>query len=802
MSIYRYSWLIFLCLCSFYAHAQEKPKTPTIIGVKAAKPPPYRIKGFVFNVRNGEKIIGATIKVTGKNIDTLLASNYEGEYNLLLGPGIYTIQVTNVGFNTLEKLVKVLGPWRLNLRMKETTKTLEEVIVKSEAFDQNVSSKISGRNTLDLSSIKSLPPLAGEVDILKSLTLLPGVATTGETSSGFSVRGGGTDQNLILLGGAPLFNPSHLFGFFSSFNPDVVSNVSLYKGAAPTQYGGRASSVIDVSYKKGNFNHWEGNVSVGLVASRFSAGGPIVKDRWSIMTAGRIAYPNWLLNMSNDPNISNSEAGFYDANFITNYIINDKNDLEYSFYISNDNFTFASNVSNEWSNLAQVFKWNSTLSEGISTNITLIQSRYKSKRTDRSLANPFSIDAQVMHHQANFSMDWEITKTNLIKVGAQFIHLKNKMGDLAPEGDSNINPVNLEPEQGIEMGFFAQHDFDISNKFGISYGLRYSRFSDRGPATINEYLEGQPRSISSIIGTQDFDGGSVQSYDGFEPQIQVRYKLGNTTSVKGGFRQSFQYIHLITNTTSILPTDVWKLSDPFIAPQKVQQYTLGLFKNFTGNLYEVSLEGYYKNYDQLVEYRDGADLFVNPSIETELIPAQGTSYGIEFYLKKTRGRLFGWMSYTYARSLRTLDASFLSANLGQDDDFPANLDVPHTFNMVGNYRLGVNSIFSLVFTYSSGRPFTLPAGKFLYNGVDLPFFNERNNARAPSNHRLDMSIKFKIPSKKKVFNGDWTFAVYNVYGRANPFSVFFQDADGLPPQAFQLSIIANPFPTISYEVQF
>ena len=797
MSIYRYSWLIFLCLCSFYAKAQEKP---IIIGLKVAKPPPYLIRGAVFNVRNGEKIIGATIKVSGNSQDTLLASNYEGEYALLLKPGIYAIQVTHVGFNPVRKIVKVLGPWRLNLRMKETSQTLEEVIIKSEALDQNVSSKIAGRNTLDISSIKSLPPLAGEVDILKTLTLLPGVATPGEASSGFSVRGGGTDQNLVLLGEAPLYNPSHLFGFFSSFNPNVVSNVSLYKGIAPVQYGGRASSVVDVSYKKGNFNHWEGNASLGMVASRFSVGGPIVKDRLSMMTAGRIAYPDWLLQMSNDPNISNSEAGFYDANFIANYIINEKNDLEYSFYVSHDNFTFASNTSSNWSNLAQVFKWNSTLRESLNMNITLIQSRYRSKRTDRSLANPFSIAAQILHHQANFSLDWEASPKSLFKIGAQFTHLKNKMGDLEPEGESNINPITLEPEQGIEMGLFAQHEIDLSKNLGFTYGLRYSRFSDRGPATINEYLEGQPRSTSSVIGTREFDQGNIESYQGFEPQVQFRYKLGQTASLKGGFRQSFQYIHLITNTTSILPTDVWKLSDPFIRPQRVQQYTLGLFKNFTANLFEVSLEGYYKNYDQLVEYKEGADLFVNAALETELIPAEGTSYGLEFYLKKTRGRLYGWMSYTYARSLRTLDQTFLSGR--QDDHFPANLDVPHTFNLVGNYRLGVDAIFSLVFTYSSGRPFTLPAGKFLHNGVDLPLFSERNNARVPSNHRLDLSVQFKIPSKFKFLSGDWTFAIYNVYGRNNPFSVFFQDADGLPPQAFQLSIIANPFPTLSYEVQF
>ncbi len=790
-------WLIW-GFCSFtQLIAQERFK---IIGTKPVKPPPYNIRGEVFNPRSGEKLIGANITID--ELDTLVISDFEGKYSVPLFPGLYTFRVTVVGYETTIKKVKVVGPWRLNFRLKEEVTSLDEVVIESESADRNVSSKTVGKNVLDLESIKSLPPLAGEVDILKSLTLLPGVITQGEASSGFSVRGGGTDQNLLLLGGATLYNPSHLFGFFSSFNSSVVRNVSLYKGVVPASYGGRASSVIDVNYRKGNFGHWAGDVSAGIVASRFSAGGPLVKDKLSIMMAGRFAYPKWLLKQSNDPNISNSDANFWDVNFIASYLLNDKNDLEYSFYQSRDRFDFASQVTNEWSNRAHVIRWNSTLSEKLSLHVDLIQSRYRAARIDNEQANPIEIESKILHHQGNIALDWAPKENSLFKVGAQVTHIRNELGEQNPIGDSEALAIRLDPERGIEMGFYAQHEWDITQKLGITYGIRYSRFSDRGPGTVTTYDPNQPRSPNSITGSSEISSGSIQEYDGWEPRVQFRYTLSPSSSIKGGFSQSFQYIHLITNTNSILPTDIWKLSDPYIKPQQVRQFSLGLFKNLKGNRYEVSLEGYYKDLDNLVEYKEGADLFINPNLETELIPATGTSYGVELYIKKEKGRLNGWFSYTYSRIWRTVDNTFSVETLNEGRRFPGNLDSPHNFNFTGNYRLGANTTLSFIFTYSSGRPVTLPEGKFFYEGLDLALYNDRNNARAAANHRLDVSLKFKIPNKSKILNGDWTLGVYNLYGRENPFSVFFQDIEGAPPQAYQLSIVGSPFPTISYEVTF
>lgn len=789
----------FLLLFIFYSSLLSAQRNVND-GILRGADGPFDLKGVVYSIESGQPIVGANVVIERQQLGT--STNGDGEYSLSIYAGAYTIKVSNVGYTTITKTLNILSPRTLNFSLKTSVTELDELVFRSEKENQNVSSKSVGTSVLDVESIKTIPPLAGEVDVLKSLTLLPGVSTQGEASSGFSVRGGGTDQNLILLGGATLYNPSHLFGFFSSFNASIVQSVSLYKGVVPARYGGRASSVIDVSYKRGNFRNWEGNLSLGIVASRFSAGGPVIKDKLSIMTAGRFAYPSWLLRNSNDPNIANSNADFFDGNFIANYIINEKNDLEYSIYKSGDNFDFSNGTANEWSNFAQVLKWNSELSKNLTLNVSLIQSKYQSSLIDNSQVNAFEVESEITHNQANAELDWSISKTSNIKGGVQFTHLKNSIGDLKPIGASNVEPEFLEPEQGIEMGFYAQHDLDITEKIGFTYGLRYSTFSDRGPGTVNSYDPGRTRSLISITGSTEFDDGNIQNYDGIEPRVQFRYRVTPTLSVKGGASQSFQYIHLITNTSGSLPTDIWKLSDPFIKPQKVRQYSLGLFKNYRNNMYETSIEGYYKDLDDLVEFKEGADLFVNPSLETELINATGTSYGAEFYIRKLRGRFTGWLSYTYARSWRTVDNEFEEETLNAGARFPSNLDSPHTINWVGNYRLGPHTKFSFVFTFASGRPVTIPLGKFEYDGKDLALFGDRNNARAPDNHRLDLSLQFKFPSKHKVLDGDWTLGLYNVYGRENPFSVFFQDLPGSPPQAYKLSIIGSPFPTLSYEINF
>ncbi len=786
---------------SAYPVFAQKPIKPITIGLyKTGVEEPYLVTGKVTSVVSGEKLEGANVFIERQNIGS--STDSEGEYSLRLYQGTYIIQISTIGYQTEAKRVNVQGPGKINFSLQENITELDEIVIQSEEADQNVSSKDIGKNVLTVESIKTLPPLAGEVDILKSLILLPGVSTQGEASSGFNVRGGGVDQNLILLGGATLYNPSHLFGFFTGFNSSIVRDVSLYKGSIPANFGGRASSVVDVAYKKGNFGQWEGDVSLGIATSKFSAGGPIVKDKLSIMTAARGSYPNWLIRQTKDPNIANSTASFYDANFITNYIINEKNDIEYSFYISGDEFQFADNIANEWQNLAHVVRLNSTITSGVVLQVSAIQNRFTSHLIDETPFNGFDIKADILHNELNVGVNIEINERQRVKVGAQTKFLENNLGTLVPASDSAIEPDNIEPENAIESGIYFQHDIDITDKIGVSYGVRYSDFRNRGPAIINTYDPLETRSDRSVIATEEFGEEKIKGYNGVEPRASINYQVGRTTSIKAGYSRINQYIHLITNTTTISPTDTWKLSDPFIKPQIVSQYSLGLFKNFQNNRYETSIEGYYKDLDNLVEYKDGADLFLNPNLETDLTPGRGKTYGVELYVKKTKGRLNGWVSYTFSRTLRKVAGQFEEDIINDGKFFSSNFDSPHNMTTVANYKLGANTTLSGIFTLSSGRPFTLPKGKFEYDRIDLGFYDERNNERGPAHHRLDVSLRFRIPSKHKVWDGHWTLAVYNFYGRKNPFSVFFQDLPGQSPGAYKLAVVGSPFPSVSYEMKF
>ncbi len=775
------------------------PQRGIIIGYGKKAEPPFQVSGTVYSGATGEKLEGANILIERQSTGT--STDTEGNFSMTLYEGFYTLRVSVIGYETQLKSINVRGPGSINFPMKENIIELDEVVFQSKEADHNISSKEIGKEVLKIESIKTLPTLGGEVNVLRSLTLLPGVSTQGEASSGMNVRGGGIDQNLILLGGATLYNPYHLFGFFSGFNSSVVRDVALHKGSIPANYGGRASSVVDVSYKKGNFGQWEGDLTLGTSASKFSVRGPVVKDRLSLMTAGRIAYPNWLLRQTNDPNIANSTASFFDTNLVLNYIINEANNLEYSFYLSGDQFQFANNIENQWENLAHVFRWNSTINQWIFLQFNATHSRYTSNLIDDTPFNNFDLETRINHNE--FGLDFTLTpgEKQTIKTGVQVKLLENKLGTLKPGDGSVVQPDAIDPENAIESGLYFQHDIDLIRKLGISYGLRYSDFRNRGPGLVNEYDPAQPRDLNSVVSTRDFGDEDIQTYSGWEPRAALKFQFDKSTSVKAGFSRAYQYIHLITNTTSVSPTDTWKLSDPFLEPQIVTQYSLGFFKNFRGNRIETSIQGFYKDLDNLVEYKDGADLFLNPNLETELVSGTGEAYGLEFYLNKSRGRLYGWLSYTYSRSLRRVSSEFADERINGGRFFPSNFDSPHNLNAVANYRLGKNVVASGIFSYSTGRPFTLPQGKFLYDGVDLAFFNERNNIRGPAQHRLDLSLQFSFTSKHKIWSGNWTFAIYNVYGRNNPFSVFFQDFPGQTPGAYQLSVVGAPFPSISYEVK-
>ncbi len=791
----------YIALLLFLVCSVTLAQNTRIIGIDNGDPPPYKVSGSVASSSTGEALIGATIYMERQQQGT--TTDFDGMYELSLYKGLYTLKISMIGYETITRSINVVGEGRLNILLDEALTELGEVVVSAEKENSNVRSTDIGKNILNLESIKTLPPLAGEVDVLKSLVLLPGVSTQGEASSGFNVRGGGSDQNLILLGGATLYNPSHLFGFFSSFNSSVVRDVQLYKGAVPANFGGRGSSVVDISYRKGNFREWEGDLTLGMVSSKFSAGGPIVPGRVSVLTAGRISYTNWLLGTTRDANVKNSAANFYDGNVILSYAVNSKNELEYSFYNSYDRFNFASDTANIWQNTSHVLKWTSAISDRFTINLQGTYNDYSSIIEGQSAIDPFELRNGIIDQDVKLGAEYALSENHTFQVGVQSKQMAINLGELTPGSGSSINPEKIDEEKAIESAAYAQYDADLSDAFGFSLGFRFNDYAFLGSGTVNEYGEFERRRPENVVGVTTYGENEViQRFNGYEPRAALKYQFNPTTSVKLGYNRMYQYIHLISNTSAISPNNVWKLSDPFLDPEIVTQYSVGIFKNFRNNIFETSIEAYYKDWQNVVEYIDGADLFLNENLETELLTGIGRSYGLEFYVNKQRGRLNGWFSYTYSRSLRQVEGPFIQETINRGKWYPSNFDRPHDFTTVGKYRLGAMTVLSAIFTYSSGRPVTYPYAKIEYSGRQLAYFTERNARRAPDYHRLDLSLEIKSRATKKIWSGTWVFSIYNVYGRNNAFSVFFRDADNAPPQPYQLTIVGSPLPALSYEIKF
>ena len=762
----------------------------------------HNIYGKVISRKDRTSLPGVNIYVP--SLQKGVSTDIDGNFVLKLRKGAYDLSITYIGYE--ERIIKInlVGDGNLLIRLDESSTQLEEIIVTGKDADANVTSTDIGKTNLSVERIKDLPPFMGEVDILKSITLLPGVSTVGEASSGFNVRGGGSDQNLILLGGATIYNPTHLFGLYTAFNSELVDDVTLYKGGIPAKFGGRSASIVDIKYKDGDMNAWNGQVSLGTVSSKLAVNGPIINDRLSLSLGGRVSYVNYLLNMVNDPSLANSEAFFFDGNAILTYRLNDKNKLSYSFYQSGDEFKLTSDTAYVWQNRGHVLKWTHAFNDNAAINVSAVRSKYDFEIRNDGNISSFDITSGIIDDALNIDYEWSPNEQNTFSMGVQGKLYRVNPGDLQP-GDptSPINPKNIEDEKALETAAYFQHDIELGERFAISYGLRYNLYNYLGPKTVSTYADYVPLSNESRLSETSYgDNENIQQYSGFEPRASFRWTLNPTSSIKLGYNRMYQYIQVVSNTTTIAPTDIWKLSDTFIKPQIVDQYSIGFFKNFAENAWETSVEGYFKQMDNILEYKDGASLILNENLETELLNGQGYAYGVELFVKKKIGKFNGWFSYTYSRSLRLVDGAYPITRVNNGDWYPSNFDKPHDFTFVSNYRINQITSFSAIFTYSSGRPITVPSAKFNFNGSELAYFDNRNQDRAPDYHRLDLSLTFSIPSKKKLLQGDWVLAIYNVYGRKNAYSVFFKDVDGSPPQAFRLAVLGVPFPSLSYAVTF
>lgn len=759
------------------------------------------IDGYVRDASTRDPIPGANVIVKQNGAGTATKDN--GYYSLNLPAGSYILVVSSIGYQDLEQKVNVAKNRQINFELTETVTELDEIVVSDQA-DQNIRSLDPGKTSLKIENIKAIPPLFGEIDVVKSLIMLPGVSTVGEGSAGFNVRGGSVDQNLVLFDGIPLFNSSHLFGMFSVFNPDVISNIDLYKGHVPAKFGGRISSVLSVEQKQPDLQSFSFDGGLGIISSRLTTEMPLIKNKTSILLSGRATYSDWLLKQVPDEDIKNSAANFYDLNGKIIHFFNDKNVLSFSSYLGKDSFRFASDTTYGWQNQLFGLKYNSEFSPNWLLNLNFSNSRYRYFVSGTQPLSEFRLESKIDYLESKAEIEWKPGENKRLNFGTNLINYKLQPGTLTPTAvTSAINPLQLAAEKAWEGGLFFDFRINLTNRITLSSGLRYSFFEQYGPGKV--FLFNGARQPDQVSDTLVFSSGeSISNYSGWEPRMALRILINDFSSMKFSYNRMRQYIHLISNTTSITPTDIWKISDYHLKPLTGNQWSAGYYHNLDQNRIETSLEFYFKRMNNLVEYKDGAQLLLNEMLSTELINGEGRAYGLELMIRKKSGRWNGWLSYTYSRSFRRVRGNYEDEVINAGNWFPANFDKPHDLTLVSNHLLHPKWNFSFNYTYSTGRPATLPQSQFVIGEVIVPFYPERNADRVPDYHRLDLSITFNPNAgKKSNWTDSWTFAIYNLYGRKNPYSVFVrQEYSRIPPQAFKLSVLGAILPSLTYNFSF
>ena len=759
-----------------------------------------QIQGYVKEQKSGEPIPGANVIIT--SLKAGAATNRRGFYSFnVTEKGTYTIEVSAIGYQDIKETIEINGDEKKDFLLRETYTELDEIVITDQP-DANIKSTEIGKNSLDIESISAIPPFLGEVDVVKSILMLPGVTNVAEGSGGFNVRGGSVDQNLVLLDQAPLFNSSHVFGFFSVFNPDVVDKIDLYKGGIPAEYGGRISSVLSVSQKNPDLQQFKANGGVGLVSSRAKVEIPLIKGTTSLLLGGRATYSDWLLRQVPDEDIKNSTANFYDINGKLVHFFNENNQLKISGYLGKDNFKFAQDTAYSWQNRLLSINYRSRFSPQLWLDAYLIHSNYQYNVDGLKSFAEFNLEASINYNEAKSIVTWEPTQQQKIDFGFNFIDYTIQPGILEPASDSSaINSRSVNQEYAQEAGLHGQYNIDITPSLSLSAGVRFSSFWNRGPGNVFTFAENQEKTNSAVTDTLNFaDGDLIANYHGWEPRLSARLSLNASSSIKLGYNRLRQYVHLISNTLAITPTDIWKTSGYHLKPLIGDQWSAGYFKNFNDNQIETSVEVYYKQMKNLVEFKDGAELLLNRNIATELLQGRGRAYGLEFLLKKKTGRLTGWLSYTFSRTQRLVEGEFANETINQGNYYPSNFDKPHEVSLVGDWKMHPKWNFGFNYIYSTGRPITIPVAQFTVNEVIIPYYSNRNAFRVPDYHRLDVSLTF-TPNldKSRLWQDSWTFSLFNVYGRKNPYSIFFrQDYRNIPPQAFKISVLGAMFPSLTY----
>jgi len=760
------------------------------------------ISGYIRDMITGEPIIGATIFINETKGGTV--TDLYGHYNLRLPAGAYSLIFRSVGMSEINQPVLIHSDGILNISMEEKLYRLREIVIEGRRSD-NVTGSQMGVSTINMKTIKEIPAVFGEPDIIKAAIMLPGVQSVGEGTSGFNVRGGSADQNLILIDDAPIFNTSHLFGFFSVFNPDVIREFELYKASIPAEYGGRLSSVFDINTRSGNKLNFSGYGGISPVTAQLLLEGPVIRSKSSFLVGGRSTYSDWILREIDNTDVKNSNASFYDINARFNWEINPNNNIDIAGYYSNDKFTLASETSYKYVSSNATFHWKYKFNNKLYSENSVVFSQYgyniSSFQTD---VNSYDMSFGISHKELKTNFTWLPGSEHKVNIGFSSIWYTLNPGTYSPKGEESlIRESILEPENGVESSLFISERFDLSPDLSLYGGIRLSSFVYLGPKNVFEYNEDFPMSVNNITDTVKYSAGKViRSYFGPELRLSGRYILDQGSSVKISYNRTRQYLHMLSNSIAISPTDTWKLSDYNIPPQIADQLSLGYYRNFRQNSIEGSVEIYYKWIQNMIEYKASAELLLNEHIETDLISGKGKAYGIEFMFRKDQGRFNGWISYSWTRSLIQVDNYFQEEIINNGKYFPAIHDRPHDLSLLTNYRFSRRFSVTSNLTYNTGRPITYPVAKFYFRNVPRLYYSMRNEYRIPDYFRWDLSMNVEGNLKsKKILHSSWSLSVYNVTGRNNAYSVYFISENGVI-NGYKLSIFAQPIYTVTYHFRF
>lgn len=750
----------------------------------------YTLNGVVKSAASGETLIGASIKVSGAT-QLSTSSNSYGFYSLSIPEGNYKIEVSYIGYSTFTKQLVIKANLKEDFNLEEFN-NLNEVVITSVRRNENVIKAQMGVEKLNIKDIQNVPVLFGEKDILKTLQLLPGIKSAGEGNSGFYVRGGATDQNLILLDEAPVYNASHLLGFFSTFNSDAIKDVTVYKGGMPAQYGGRLSSVLDVRMNDGNKKETTFEGGIGLISSRLKVEGPFVKDRSSFMISGRRTYADAFLALAPDTSLRGNTLYFYDLNAKANYQLDEKNTLFLSGYFGRDKLGLSNAFGFNWGNATGTLRLNHLFSNRLFSNTSLIMSKYDYQIENLLSGNEFKVSSSIKNFNIKQDFSFALANTHELKFGFEAIHHTISPGQISSPVTSSVNELKIETRKGLEMAAYISDSYDVSDRIKVIYGLRFSSFSVLGGSTYKTFdVDGEE--LSSVFYK---NGKFVKNYFNLEPRLSASFQLDDTKSIKGSYTRNVQNLHLMSNSTATSPTDLYIMNSLNTKPELMDQFSLGYFNNLKDNNYEFSAEVYYKPMQNQIEYRNGTDLRGNQNVEADLIYGKGRAYGLELFFKKKYGKFNGWIGYTLAKTERQFDL------INDGNWFKARQDKPHDISVVGIYKAGKRWIFSSTFIYSTGSAVTFPIAKYNLDGETLFYYGERNGNRTPDFHRLDVSATLEGKPNKK-FKSSWNFSFYNLYNRKNPFSIEFQDNPDNPyqTQAVQRSLFGI-IPSVTWNFKF